>query len=364
MKIGILTFHNAYNFGAVLQGYAMQHYLVSEGHEVEFINYTNPQVALSYHQFRREFFSLRHPRSSFYTFLKSIYRTKLYRRFKKNVENILKISSAKTTTHHYNFNDYDCIIIGSDQLWSKKITKDFDYFYCAKFNYGNIKKVIGYAISINQQSFTDDGSAEVQKFLPNFFALSVRESSSVRLLSKISDKTIYKTIDPTFLINKKEWLNNVMPVAEKDYILVFPILNASEVISQSQIIARRLKKELVIVEPIASVSQYTKYKKLTHPFEFISYIANADMIITSSFHGTAFSLIFEKDFYVLGDDSTNVRMRSFLNELNLLNRIVKSADSIDVEDHIDYLKVDKILSEKILYSKTFLNQALHNSLLQ
>ena len=360
MRIGVLTYHYALNCGAFLQALAMQEYLRSEGHQVEFINYENDNVNLAYRLFRFRVYDKRRPFKSLNRFLNECVRSFMYPKFRKSVRNHLCIGDIIQTRANYDLTSYDRIIIGSDQLWNKNITRGFDYFYCAQFKKHNNQKVIGYAISMNKPQLSTDETIELQQVLSNFDCLSVRESTTVDLLKPLTTKPVDLVLDPTFLLSREEWSNYVSQVPEQHYICCYPVLNQEAVKKRAREIARSLNKKLVILEPVGDAVFLSGNKKIDTPLDFLSYIANADMVLTSSFHGTAFSINMQKDFYVLGDDKGNVRMKSFLEELGIPERIISLNENIDINNHIDYNVVDKRLLAKINKSKQFLRNSLNS----
>ena len=360
MTIGILTYHYALNCGAFLQGFALQEMLLNNGHKVEFVNYENDRVNLAYKLFRRNQYNKRHPILCIQKLLNELSRIKRYRIYRASLSEYLRISERIQKKDIYDLTAYDVLIIGSDQLWNKKITGGFDFFYCAQFEKKNGQKVIGYAISMNKPSLNDNEIEDLKKIMTNFDCLSVRETTSAELLQPLTEKKVNVVIDPTFLLSKEQWMKYVKPVKEKEYICCYPVLNQEKVKVRARIIAKSLKKELVILEPVADGIAFSDGKKINSPFEFLSYMANADMVLTSSFHGTAFSLIMNKDFYILGDDKSNVRMKNFLGDLGLQDRIIPMEQDVDINNHIDYVAVVKKLNNMISNSKRYLENAINS----
>lgn len=360
MRIGILTYHYALNCGAVLQGFSLQKYLEEEGHIVEFINYENEYVNLAYKLFRFDNYIITEPIKCLKRIQNEIVKINRYPKFKKSIKENLKIGNRVQRPEDYDLSSYDIIIIGSDQLWNKSITDGYDFFYCSKFKKRDGQKVIGYAISMNKPSLNNDEREEMIKIMANFDKLSVRESTSVSLLQPLTLKTVELVIDPTFLLSKNQWMEFTKPVKEIGYICCYPVLNQDIVKARARQIAKSEKKKLVILEPVADCIAFSDGKKINTPFEFLSYIANADMVLTSSFHGTAFSLIMKKDFYLLGDDKSNVRMKNFLGDLGLQGRIIPIEQDININDHIDYIAVDNKLNKMINKSKDFLKDSINS----
>ena len=363
MKIGILTFHYVYNYGAVLQGFALQTYLSNKGHDVKFINYENSAVRDSYRLFKFNEYSKKRPTKFIKTLFRDILTRRKYFDFRKAVNKLLCISNFVCSKNHFDFSNYDCIIIGSDQVWNEKITGGYDYFYKGDFVRTNKVRLLGYSISINNIIDNQEFRKSIISTINNFDCLSIREQDSAKLLSNICSRDIKCCLDPVFLLSKYDWVKYLTNTKHNnDYILVYAILNREKVISLSKKISEKYGMRLIILDPIASYE--TKYRKdyFSNPMDFVSLFYNAELIITSSFHGTAFSLIFEKEFYIVGDDVSNVRMRSLLKELNIMNRIINKIDDIDIYKKIDYKNINKIISEKLKSSKDFINNSFYESI--
>lgn len=365
MKIGILTFHYVYNYGAVLQGFALQTYLSNNGHDVNFINYVNQEVRDSYRLFKFNEYSKKHPTKFFKTLYRDVLTRNKYMAFHKSVNKLICISNDECKKNHFDFSNYDCIIVGSDQVWNERITGGHDYFYKGDFVKISKVKLLGYSVSINNIIDNYEFKNSIISTIENFDHLSIREQDSAKVLSQVCSRDIKCCLDPVFLLSKYDWAKYLTKKTKhnSDYILVYAILNREKVISFSKIISQKYGMRLIILDPIASYE--TKYRKelFSNPMDFVSLIYNARLIFTSSFHGTAFSIIFEKDFYIVGDDVGNVRMRSLLKELNIMNRIINTIDDVDINKKIDYKSINNILSEKLKSSKDFLNNSLYESII-
>lgn len=362
MKIGLFTYHYALNYGAVLQAFSLEQYLKELGHVPFFINYENDEVVKSYKLFRFKRHMLKKPGKLISRFIRDMFVMRRYRLFREKVNDMISIVGNHEDTPLGLIKQCDAIVIGSDQLWNKIITRGYDYFYCAKYKDNINVPTIGYAISINAKSITEEDKKEINSVVDNFDKLSVRESTSIDLLKPLTDKTITEVLDPTFIVDKNIWEQQVKPVSEKNYICVYAILNAERLIEEAKKIAQKIGKELVIIDPVANWSPYNNYKRLTDPMMFVSYIAQADLVLTSSFHGTAFSIIFNKNFFVLGDDDKNVRMSSFLSSLNLSERIIRFGDCVDYQKAPDYVIVNEMLDVMKAHSREFLSNAIGNNI--
>ena len=361
MKIGILTFHNAYNYGAVLQAYALQTFLKQKGYNVQFIDYRNANVEKDYVLFKRKqilrknvFYAAKYCINETYRYIK-------FKSFHKNVVSILNISSPIQGTDDIKSMNYDVILIGSDQLWNTKITDGYDSFYWGFFPAGTSRKVITYAICMNVELLTDKDKEIIKRGLNNFSYLSVRESNLRNILESLSKKNIYMSVDPTFLLDRVSWKeviehNHSLPTK---YVLVYAILESDKVIKNAKKLADMKQMKLIIMKPIAEVKAFKGYYQPSSPFGFISAIAYADYVVTSSFHGLAFSLIFKKQFYVMGDSGKNERMKSLLSNLDISERFIESIDSAPTSS-INYSNVSPKLDNMRSASFNYLNEAINS----
>lgn len=364
MKIGILTFHNAYNYGAVLQAYALQKFIEGKGFCVEIIDYRNAEVEQSYKLFR---FRLA-PKRNIIKFLK-YYMTQSYRCvkfmfFHKSVVKILKISPKVTCFKDSSIAEKDVIIIGSDQLWNRKITRINDPFYWGEFSNYVKGKVTTYAICMNTDNLSDEDVGFIKQHLRNFDSLSVRETELANMLKPLTSKHISISLDPTMMVDSSLWYemikNEPEPIKEP-YILVYAILERKKVIEAAHNFANRRNMRLVIMNPIADASPFKGYYQPNSPSGFVSAISHAEYVITSSFHGLAFSIIFHREVYVMGDSGQNERMHSILNSLGIGERFFDSLNDLEIDEiePIDYNSVEVKLELLRSHSKGYLNKIMN-----
>lgn len=346
MKIGILTYHYAYNYGAVLQAYALQTFLKGKGHEVEIINYHNKTVDLYYSLFGYKAIPKRNPRKFIEHMRIAFYRKPILSRFKKNTLELLNISRRIITKDDLYLKGYDLIIVGSDQLWNKKITGGNDAFYWGEFVYYTHKPAITYAICMNAENVTTNEFAYIKSHLANFSKISVRENDLADYLRKDFGIDPEVSLDPTLMIDGTVW-RNILKNKEKEiaepYICVYPILEREKVIDYAKRFAKGYGMKLVVLYPIAECKPGQDYYVAQTPVDFVNTIAHAEYIVTSSFHGLAFSIIFKKEVLVIGDSGKNTRMKSLLANLGMESRF------LDKVDRYSFSKIDYDLVESKLF---------------
>lgn len=359
MKIGILTFHNAYNFGAVLQAYALQTFLEEKGHQVEIVDYRNDEVELSYKLFRFKAMPKYNPFRFAAYWITQLFRQKKYNKFKKEVHHLLNESSQVKNINDPILAEKDIIVVGSDQLWNRKITGIYDPMYWGYFSKKIKGKVITYAVCMNTDSLTSDDLQFIKNNLDNFSSLSVREDDLADILRPLTSKKIAISLDPTMMVESGIWhklIKNTPPPFKEPYVLVYAILERKKVIENASNFATLHRMRLVIMSPIADVSPFKEYYIPTSPIDFIAAIANAEYVITSSFHGLAFSTIFHREVYVMGDNGKNVRMKSLLRNIGLEDRFVINVNR--EYNKIDYITVDEKLDKLRSGSQQYLLNAI------
>ena len=363
MKIGILTFHRAINYGAVLQAYGLQETLKSMGHEVSVIDYC-PEYLLSPY---RLFFTERITGHGFWGNLRMIvreclaypYRWKRNHHFQKFIDKYINIHAF----HSGEFdNDFDILIIGSDQVWNIGITRGMDPFYWGTAKQVKSIKHISYAASAGSiNSLKKLHTIEISAALEGFSSLSVRELTLANYIQNITDITPRLVLDPVLLAGRKHFERLISYKRNKPYLLFFT-LNGNK---DAQKIAKRIAEEKNLVfREMASNNEVIKdltVIKSASPEEFLSWFENADYVVTTSFHGTAFSILFHKNFHVYCDnENISERISNLLNMLNLYERMICTPNHLKEYKYapINWTEVDAILETKRKESMDFLKNAL------
>lgn len=330
MKIGILTFHYAYNYGAVLQAEALYSFLRQQGHDVGFVNYFNKEVKGFYGVIDKRGIK----RNSPIVIIKKIIR---FRRFQKYIDGFRYFKPEKICNKGY----LDAIIVGSDQVWNIDLTKGFDDYYWMNISYGGIK--IAYAASMNSDSINLSYMNEIERLLKNFDFISVRESSLQKELLNLSLKGVELVVDPTLLISPEYWLDKVGGISDGKYVLAYPLRDGRKVMEESKKLADAYGLKLFVLRGMPTASLKKQNREFADPMDFLKLFANASYVVTSSFHGTAFSIVFKKKFFTLRcSDGNNVRTESLLRILSLENRLISEID-VHSRDEIDYHKVSEQL---------------------
>ena len=346
MKVLTITCHRPYNYGAVLQAYALQYYLESVGVETSIIDYdpeyqrkktgANFLVSLIWKLYRMPDFII--GKRVFGKFLEDNIR--LTKKYKSLDE--LKSCPPKA----------DGIIAGSDQIWNYNIHKDDTYYLT--FALDNCFKA-SYAASIAQDSIPNELKKEYQRRLLGFKKIAVREKTANRLLTDLGFENVATVLDPVFLLSADEWISNIADQTfhKDDYVLMYAFNCTKEIADYARNYAKKKKKKLYIINTMINDYRFCCDHHFWNcsPNRFVSLFKYADVVITNSFHGLSFSIIFKKQVYVFSKHTGgNSRLFDMMHELNLPN----CKDGIK----IDYEKVYKLLNEKIKYSKSVITEIL------
>lgn len=344
-KIGILTYHTGYNYGASLQAYALQTVVRNTGADCEIINFETERFLAS-----REMLSRKPQRPK--EFLKIIsripYASQLKRRqqlFDQFTREALKLSPLYRTEGEVKAHaeDYACIICGSDQIWNLS-SKDAPAANPIYFlNFPKRQKRVAYAPSFGK--WVKEAPAHEDEFLPwvkQFDAVSVRETSGVEYLrSRGIDCTL--ALDPTVLLDGNQYDSVCAPRQISDsYVLLFSWNCSSDVIHAAKQVGKALKLPVFgLTPPPRAMFSGIRRRLDVGPSEFLSMIKNAEFVVTNSFHGTAFSMTLEKPFAsVVTNGKPDPRMHSLMRSLGLEDHLV-DANHVEIRalQNTDFSKV-------------------------
>lgn len=363
MKIGILTFSCADNVGAVLQCFALQHYLEDCNYEVDIINYVPYYLSDSYGTIHnpidfakrngiyRSLTRLRYDLLHYKLNKKKIYSFELFRKKYLNLtecyKNKKELSSSKK---------YDVYIVGSDQIWrNEKSMNGIDNVFLLKFVNNKNSLKISYAASMGdiQQKLIPT----LVKELENFDCISVRESELKDILESNIGKRIYHVIDPVFLIKRdlyEKYFIKSKPSSKK-FIFVYSLENNINLNKSVNLINKGKNYEIYYYS--RNIMKFDKKAKrigYLSPQMFLEYIKYSEMVITNSFHATAYCLIFEKNFYSIPHTITGNRITSLLQLVGIHDNSLKNC----MNNTIDWLNVNQKLDDYIKQSQHFLKEAL------
>lgn len=365
MKIGILTYHRAENYGALLQAYALLTYIGSLGHEVSFIDYWPKYHSNYFKIFSWATFAKRPLKSKLLMLVrlllmgnKLLRRKKIMQRF---IHERLRLPDVPSyTERNCKTERYDVAVYGSDQIWRKQNLGGigFDEWFFGSDNVQADKKIV-YAGSMGKLETAPEDVQFVKAQMRNFKSIAVREKD---LQDYLQQQSIASTlvIDPVFLLTKEQWHQlAVAPKSDSPYILFYNLLNTSE----STSFVRELSAKTGL--PVMEVTKKTVLRKKGFRFidsasveEFLGLIEEAAYVVSNSFHGIAFSMIFEKQFFAVGMGEKSNRVVSLLESVGIKERYFRAKPQQMPASEIDYAKVTTRVQDEIRRSKDFLCTAL------
>lgn len=356
MKIGIITFFNYCNFGAALQAYGLSEALRSLGHEPVYLDYTCPFIG---RPFGLDSLKKRGAVGYVYTAAGNVFylpRHGLFRSFRERIPHTPPLTPA-------NIGDWgDCFdryIAGSDQIWSAKLT-DFDRTYFLDFVKDSSKK-LSYSASFGGAGIQPGLQEEYRRLLGDFQAISVREDYGAKLVRELTGREAAVTLDPTLLLKQEDWAALAAPRRKTWPTLLVYQLGFSGAVVQAarQIAAEKRVRVDYIPFPLGGFVA-GKYQLHLGPREWLAQFRDADYIVTDSYHGIIFAILFEKKFLVVADGQhKNQRVLSLLDRLGLLDRVISRGDRLpDIEAKIDYPRVRALLEEDRQRSIQWLREQL------
>ncbi len=367
MKTGLVTFYHIHHYGALLQAAATERAVEMLGGQCEIIDYyVNQDNAL----FRKPT-GLGSAAHDAHTALHYAALKNRYQRFEQFAQDHLRISGHRFGSRAELESaelPYDVILAGSDQIWNPKIFPDghFDPVFFGAFSQ---RRKIAYAPSFGIPHIPDGMEAELREYLARFSHLSVRERQGQKIVEEVSGKEVPVVLDPTLLLTRDQWTAMAAPEAGQPaggYILCYCINQPGALAPYIQKLAD--ETGLPVVQ-LCGIRQKVHPKARcvldAGPAEFLDLFRNAAYVCTNSFHGTVFSVQFQKPFFTAVAPAElaapeSSRTFSILSRLGLTNRIIGKGDTAGLGDVIDWAAVETRLTAARQSSLDYLKAALEN----
>ncbi len=361
-KVGILTFHDALNYGAVLQAYALQTFLSQQGNlDVEIIDY-KPDYRKS---FAPQKFSSRNPLKKVVAKILNLYYSDSFKKrdnrfidFATDSQHLSERKYRSIEDFEKYCDEYDILITGSDQVFNPK--RDSKIYYLG-FNANNCLRV-AYAPSLGLSSISIETENMIAPWVRAFDAISCREESGAKILGKIRGSGVDVVCDPVCLLSKEQWNELAVQPSNKDFIFVFD-LNGGEPLFT---LARKLSEQTgmpIIYSALKAIHPYVNNCDTRHdlgPKEWLGYISKASYVVTDSFHGTMLSLILGTPVInKIAVKSTSSRITSIMSRLGVQNQMIDEINQLDIRNiHFNnyYQKLDAFVSESKKYLISAINQ--------
>lgn len=378
MKIGLLSVQN-HNYGSILQAYAMQTVLQQMGNETEIIRYKKTNILKQA------------TRLLYYPLLKATVKAKwknIYSRvFQKNTYETVLASREKVFAEFVSTNfvfsevyvgrealcngtdNYDAFVLGSDQVWNP-MNLGGDFFTMTFIPDDKLK--VTYAPSFGVSTIPNSQMKKTRDYLKRIDYISVREATGVKLVKELTGRDVTQVVDPTILLDRTVWDEKKGNRLEKDnYILCYYISAYEEYRDFAIKLAEKTGLKIVTIPHVDEYVQADEnfgdiVPEGIGPLQFINLISNAAYVCTDSFHGSVFSTLYERPFFVFsrynkdGGDSTNSRLYSFLELLDMKDRMISASAEIsdDMLKAIDFTVAKQRLEESRNISIEYLRNAL------
>ena len=360
-KVKMLTFHNAENYGAMLQAYALKETLKKIVTNPSFINYESKAIASDYKLIRTN--SLKSFFSSLWFLPRNLKRKRSFRSFSDIYLDTKSKKYTRISKIEQDIVEQDVFVAGSDQIWNPELTGGLSDVYTLNFETDkNIKRVI-YGASLGNEELLENYSQEFKIKTEKLNYISVREKSIIKPLEAVCGKKVEQVIDPTLLLNKDEWdkllLNNrKTSLQDKRYILVYTLFESDEVTKIANHISSITGLKIIHFRKYNAYDNEGMNLYSNGPVDFVNAFKNAECVITNSFHGTVFSIIYEKKLYSVLPKERAGRIKDLLDKLNLSSRIIDKIENVNLEDEIDYTYANEKIEEMRKHSIEYLKKGV------
>lgn len=355
MKCAMITIHHIHNFGSVFQAYGLQKFLQKHGYQIRVIDY------------RPAYFET--GRNKIKTLAGKLLNIKPYlarkRKFDTFIRNNLSLTEKQYRTLRELEKDFasreQVYISGGDQLWN-------DYHPCGsddayKLTFAGNKRKIAYGTSMGRDNYTEQELKTLASKVEGYQSIMLREKCTVDLLAKHTEVPISHVIDPVGLLDAGDFQKMAKKPALTEPYAVMYLADSSPLLDEAiQWLSQKLGMKIVHICGFRKKCPCDYFIKDAGPEEILGYIANADFVLSASFHATMFSLMFNKPFAtLLPGEKTNARIEDVLKLVGLENRILRSVSELCVlEETIDYSKANEIMNELQATSRAMLLQALED----
>jgi len=363
MKISLITMHRVPNYGSVLQTYATSKILNDLGHTVEVIDYIPRRLLLSNTIISEALYKnkLLLPLNLLYSALVNVPKLGMYNKFLQKYLKISKVKYHEIGDLKNLTPDGDVFISGSDQVWNTFYDGFIDPSFFLDFVPAN-KKRIAYASSFGRSSLENNEFDILKNYISKYDHLSVRESSGVDIIQKMGREDVAHVLDPTFLLSKDQWSNLYSGKIYKDkYILMYTVNKDEGRLMKlvKEIADAKNLKIYYLHNGLKGLKGCDKIFRNQTPEEFLSLFAQAEYVVATSFHGTAFALNFNKPFISVLPQKFRARVESILNLTGLQSRMIIDDFTLDTAlAPIDFTHANSILKNEKLRSINYLKSSL------
>lgn len=372
MKIGLLSFHNAANYGAAMQAYGLQAFLEKNGYDCEYLDYVNWSRKICYSMSAQVNQSLK--KGSFVQACKYVVGSPFMEfrkyRFKQFYKKYLNVSQQKFTTAEEAKvwePHYDKFIEGSDQVWCP-VNNECDTAFLLSF-IKNENKKMSYSSCFGKDVLPDELKEEYAECLKKIKHLSTREQFGVDMIKKLTGKDATLVMDPVFLLTAEDWEKMILCKNNEEYIFAYTNTTSQLPMFLKQtnyrLDGKRIYKLSLQTSPSDFVNSKVNVMYTMAPAAFLQSIHYAEFVVTASFHCLAFSILFHKPFAVMlsGNGGKTGRLSTLLEHFGLTDRVVIEKTTLaDLQKLIDWEYVDRVLEDKRKESIEYLLSSLSSAI--
>lgn len=370
-KIAIITFSRAHNYGSILQGYALQKYLLKNFDcECDIIDFSNKNQCEMYKVFKKN--------NNIRNIVKNILALFFYKKLKREYDDFEKFINENLILSKDKFFDsnqlkaldgkYDIYIAGSDQVWNITCMDADDAYF---LNFVTNGKKIAYAPSFGARNILNYSKTpeKYANYIKNFDYVSIREINGKKWIKDLTGLDVPILIDPTMFYDMEEWKKIMSPSFIKEkYILYYAFHFSQEVNKKVKELSKKFGLPVYILSSHGWVYNLCalygfKLAKHSGPSEFIRLINDAEIVFSTSFHGTVFATLFHKNFWFMYgsiQDATDDRALTLVKQMGIEDRVIKmdELNSIDFSKVPDYSIVDKKLESLRKEAFNYLNSSI------
>jgi hypothetical protein len=372
--VGIITFHFIYNFGAVLQAYALRRVVIKLGYRSELIDFQPISLTRP-----KQLFIISRRVRGWVRNLRTLLRLKehllLRKRFCLFLREQMGLGECRPIKNYQDLSSriqkYSSYVSGSDMIWNPSFL-DSCYAMCGRAYYLDFVKdgqarMVAYASSFGVTKIPTIHRPLISSLLSRYHCLSSREERGCELIHEVSQRVAEHVLDPTLLLTAREYDEIALhPDWQGSFILLYPMEPSDIFCSLAKRVSELLKLPVVAVVPYGSdPDKFAFADRVVYdsgPAEFLGWMKAASFVCTNSYHGTCFALVYRKTFLGVPDTVSNMRSFDLLNRLGLTRRQLTNPNNLELEDPllapIDYAVIEPKLKLAIDNSLNYLQAAL------
>lgn len=359
MKIGTLTFHTAHNYGAMLQAYALVHYIKLLGHEAEIIDYQSEFNAKRFApKTLTRFLSIREIYSVLF---RNAYQKPCPEAFRDFYEHYLS-KSVKSYTKEELENVstlYDKIVAGSDQVWNLACTDGDDAYFLP---FAPSEKKYSYAASMGVNKVPEHLKKQLSSYIMSFAGVSVREYEAVGIIKELTGRDATQVVDPTLLLTKDQWaeIADYSRCPHDKYLLIYVMSEDMDLLKFAKRYAKAHNLNIVYISQRLFKCINALYLRNVTPNQWLGLFLKADTIVTNSFHGSAFGINFNKNLFVkfIPRSIANSRLQSLVTDYGLEGHLLKDDQTFVGKDDVDLNKILHALNNYRKLSYEYISNVL------